>query len=99
MKEVHCTNKSAKLWQQESGYKWNTSSGNSSACGCVIMTNSKVKVEKSFNNHDGRYVIVNINLDEKNTHYVTFMLQTTMIPSSSEAYLKFWIKWPQRTLF
>ena len=66
MQESHCTNKTAKLWEQEWGSgKWLISSGRSNAKGCVIMfNNNKIKVLKSFTDHEGRYVIANIELDE-----------------------------------
>ena len=66
MQEVHCTKKTSKLWEQEWGNgKWLVSSDRSNSRGCVIMfKNSKIKVINHFTDHEGRYIIANIVIDE-----------------------------------
>ena len=67
MQEVHCTKNVAKLWENESGFKWYTSSGNSNSRGTVTMINPKckVKINKSVVDHEGRNVLTNIEIDEQ----------------------------------
>ena len=65
MQEVHCNKKLAKMWQQESGKSWCVSSGTSNARGCAIMVNSrKIKILKQVCNHEGRYVIANVKVED-----------------------------------
>ena len=66
IQEAHCTRKTIKLWECEWGAsKWIASSGCSNARGCAILLNNKqVKVVKTFTDHEGRYVIANIEIDE-----------------------------------
>ena len=66
LQEVHCSAKTSKLWSTQWGGRGFFSSGNSSSkgVGILIKPKSKIKVNKVLTDHDGRYVICNIELEE-----------------------------------
>ena len=69
LQETHSSRKTAELWQNEWCSKWLISSGSSNAKGTAILFNPKFKcdITKVLCDHDGRYVVCN--LQKNNINY------------------------------
>ena len=65
LQETHSTNKLLKQFEIEWGNKWFAASGTSQARGVAIVFKNKssITVNKSFVDHEGRYVICNVSMD------------------------------------
>ena len=66
MQETHGNHKLCKLWEPEWGSTWFTSSCSSSAKGVTILFRNPKKYEiiHTVSNHEGRYVLVQISIDD-----------------------------------